>query len=326
MRRHDHNGGKRAPTACHALECREEVPAERGHSDGSGSIAMDARASRYHEVYARWQRDPQGFWGEAAQAIDWIEPPRQDLRSRRPASTAAGSSAASATPAGTRSTATCCSGRGEQAALIYDSPVTGQKQTISYADLQTKTQVLAGILKELRRQKGRPRHPLHADGAGGGDRHARLRAHRRGALGGVRRLRGERARHPHRRRQAEGHPLRELRHRGGPRRPYKPLLDEAIELATHKPEACLILQRPQVRSDARRRAAITTGTRCATRRWSGRKLGLDCVPVAATDPLYILYTSGTTGRPKGVVRDNGGHMVALKWSMQNLYGVEPGEV
>ena len=106
--------------------------------------------------------------------------------------------------------------------------------------------------------------------------------------------------------------------------PYKPLLDEAIKLAKHKPRACMILQRPQCE------APLTTGRDHDWRKvWENAvnyAKTSDCVPVAATDPLYILYTSGTTGIPKGVVRDNGGHMVALKWSMQNLYGIEPGEV
>jgi propionyl-CoA synthetase len=106
---------------------------------------------------------------------------------------------------------------------------------------------------------------------------------------------------------------------------YKPLLDEAIRLAGHKPEACLILQRPQ------EEAALVSGrdhnwARAREEAIVFARSVYDCVPVAATDPLYILYTSGTTGRPKGVVRDNGGHMVALQWSMQNLYGVDPGEV
>jgi propionyl-CoA synthetase len=106
---------------------------------------------------------------------------------------------------------------------------------------------------------------------------------------------------------------------------YKPLLDEAITIAAHKPLSCLILQRPQ---------AQATLIESRDRDWAQMRdhaliharSAFDCVPVEATDPLYILYTSGTTGRPKGVVRDNGGHMVALKWSMKNLYGVEPGEV
>jgi propionyl-CoA synthetase len=105
---------------------------------------------------------------------------------------------------------------------------------------------------------------------------------------------------------------------------YKPLLDEAITLAIDKPEACLILQRPQVE------AALVAGRDHDWAKLRDEAIVFarsvhECVPVAATDPLYILYTSGTTGRPKGVVRDNGGHMVALKWSMRNLYGVEPGE-
>ena len=106
--------------------------------------------------------------------------------------------------------------------------------------------------------------------------------------------------------------------------PYKPLLDEAINLAKHKPQACMILQRPQCE------AQLTAGRDHDWRKvWENAvnyAKTSECVPVAATDPLYILYTSGTTGIPKGVVRDNGGHMVALKWSMQNLYGIDPGEV
>ena len=106
---------------------------------------------------------------------------------------------------------------------------------------------------------------------------------------------------------------------------YKPLLDAAIDLAAAKPEACLILQRPQFEAPmVAGRDHDWAALRDKALVWA--KSAYDCVPVAATDPLYILYTSGTTGQPKGVVRDNGGHMVALKWSMKNLYGVEPGEV
>src|SRR5208337_700744 len=101
---------------------------------------------------------------------------------------------------------------------------------------------------------------------------------------------------------------------------YKPLLDAAIALSPHKPDACLILQREQAP------CALTPGRDYDLAEAEAAAAPHDCVAVAATDPLYILYTSGTTGRPKGVVRDNGGHMVALKWSMKNLYGVDPGEV
>src|SRR6201993_1438081 len=102
--------------------------------------------------------------------------------------------------------------------------------------------------------------------------------------------------------------------------PYKPLLDAAIELAQAKPTGCLILQRPMARAE------LVAGRDRDWREAMAAAIPSECVPVAATDPLYILYTSGTTGIPKGVVRDNGGHLVAVKWSMFNLYGVKPGEV
>ncbi len=101
---------------------------------------------------------------------------------------------------------------------------------------------------------------------------------------------------------------------------YKPLLDQAIELSTHKPERCIVLQRPQVT------ASLVPGRDIDWQEAVAAASAHDCVIVAATDPLYLLYTSGTTGQPKGIVRDNGGHAVALHWSMKNIYGVEPGEV
>jgi propionyl-CoA synthetase len=285
---------------------------------------MDARTSRYHEVYARWQRDPQGFWGEAAQAIDWIEPAKQvfDPDAGVYGRWFAGGVCNTCWNAVDRHV---MQGRGEQAAIIYDSPLSGQKRTLTYYRLQVETQVLAAVLRNF--------------GVGKGDRVvlympmvpeavvAMLACARIGAVHSV--VFGGFAANELATRIDDAKPKVILSASCGlePGRivKYKPLLDEAIRLAGHKPDACLILQRPQ------EEATLVPGR---DHDWAAvrdeaivfARSVYDCVPVAATDPLYILYTSGTTGRPKGVVRDNGGHMVALKWSMHNLYGVEPGEV
>jgi len=285
---------------------------------------MDVRSSRYHDVYARWQRDPVAFWGEAAADIDWFEKPKTVFDAKA-------GIYGRWFPGGVCNTCFNAvdrhvdAGRGEQAAIIYDSPLAGQKRTITYHRLLTETQVLAGMLRDLGVQKGdrvilyMPMVPEAAI--------AMLACARIGAIHSV---------------VFGGFAARELATRIDDAQPkvilsascglepgrivaYKPLLDEAIALSQHKPDACLILQRPQAQ------AAMIEGR---DRDWAKMRdhaliharSVFDCVPVEATDPLYILYTSGTTGRPKGVVRDNGGHMVALKWSMKNLYGVEPGEV
>jgi propionyl-CoA synthetase len=285
---------------------------------------MDARSSRYPEVYARWQRDPSGFWGEAAQEIDWIEPPRQvfDPNAGVYGRWFVGGVCNTCWNAVDRHV---MAGRAEQPAIIYDSPLAGEKRSITYARLQTDTQVLAALLQDFGVGKGdrvilyMPMIPEAVIGM--------LACARIGAVHSV---------------VFGGFAAKELATRIDDAKPkvilsascglepgrivaYKPLLDEAIRLAAHKPDACLILQRPQQPCEltpgrdhdwARKRDHAIVYARSV---W-------DCVPVQATDPLYILYTSGTTGRPKGVVRDNGGHMVALKWSMQYLYGVDPGEV
>jgi propionyl-CoA synthetase len=285
---------------------------------------MDTPASRYHEVYVRWQRDPEGFWESAASAIDWYERPRKIFD---PTAGVYGRWFVGGV------CNTCwngvdrhvLSGRADQAALIYDSPVTNTKQTITYAQLQENTQLLAGILKDLGVEKGdrviifMPMVPEAAI--------SMLACARIGAVHSV---------------VFGGFAANELAVRIDDAKPkvilsascgietsrivaYKPLLDKAIELATHKPDACLILQRPQCEATllcGRDHDWKSLWDRAA----AARKLTFECVPVEATDPLYILYTSGTTGKPKGIVRDNGGHMVALCWSMHHFYEVKPGEV
>jgi propionyl-CoA synthetase len=286
---------------------------------------MDAKTSRYHDVYARWLRDPEGFWGEAAAEIDWIVKPKTVFD---PNTGVYGRWF----PDGVCNTCYNAvdrhveAGRGEQAAIIYDSPVAGTKQTITYAALQTKTELLAGILK-------------HNFGVEKGDRVilympmvpeavvAMLACARLGAIHSV--VFGGFAPKELATRIDDCTPKVILSASCGIEVarvvPYKPLLDEAIKIAKHKPSACMILQRPQARAEM-----IPGRDHDWQETWDHALVFahnvLEPAPLKATDPLYILYTSGTTGIPKGVVRDNGGHMVALKWSMKNLYGIEPGEV
>jgi propionyl-CoA synthetase len=285
---------------------------------------MDARTSRYYEVYGRAERDPEGFWAEAAAAIDWYEPPKKifDPNAGVYGRWFAGGVCNTCWNAVDRHV---LSGRAEQPAIIYDSPVTGTKQTISYVDLQTKTQVLAGILKGFGVGKGDRvvfYMPMVPEAVVGMLACARIGAVHSVVFGGF-------APKELATRIEDARPKVILSASCGIEGtrviPYKPLLDQAIELSAFKPDACLILQRPQAQ------ATLVPGRDHDWKRtwdhalvWA--KSVYECVPVAATDPLYILYTSGTTGVPKGVVRDNGGHMVALEWSMKNLYGVEPGEI
>jgi propionyl-CoA synthetase len=284
---------------------------------------MDARSSRYHDVYARWQRDPEGFWGEAAKEIDWIEPPKKvfDKDAGIYGRWFAGGVVNTCYNALDRHV---LRGRNDQPALIYDSPVTNSKQTFSYGRMLSEVQLLGAMLRDFGVTKGDRviiYMPMVPEAV-----FAMLACARIGAVHSV---------------VFGGFAAKELATRiddakpkvilsascgieGARVIPYKPLLDEAIKLARHKPPTCMILQRPQCE------AALTPGRDHDWRKvWENAvnyAKTSECVPVAATDPLYILYTSGTTGIPKGVVRDNGGHMVALKWSMQYLYGVKPGEV
>jgi propionyl-CoA synthetase len=283
---------------------------------------MSSTQSRYHEVYQAWASDPEGFWREAAREIDWIKPADTifDPTAGVYGAWFAGALCNTCYNAVDRHVAT----RGDQAAIIYDSPVTDSKRTITYAELQDEVATLAAVLQDMGVRKGdrvviyMPMIPEAATGM--------LACARIGAIHSV---------------VFGGFAARELATRiddakpkailsascgieGARVIPYKPLLDEAIELAAFKPDACLIQQRPQLE------CALVSGR---DRNWReevsrAREAGrtAECVAVAATDPLYVLYTSGTTGKPKGVVRDNGGYMVALKWSMGHFYGVQPGEV
>jgi len=284
---------------------------------------MDARAkSRYPEIYARWRHDPEGFWAEAAQAIDWYEPPKAIFDAK-------------AGVYGRWFTDGVCNtcfnaidrhvaqGRGDQPAIIYDSPVTDTKRSIIYSELLTEVSALAAVLQDFGVTKGDRvilYMPMVPEAL-----YAMLACARIGAVHSV---------------VFGGFAPKELATRIDDAKPklivtascgietnrviaYKPLLDEAIKLAGHKPETVLLLQRPQLESSMISGRDHDLAQLRATALRDGKRA--DCVPLLATDPLYILYTSGTTGIPKGVVRDNGGHMVALRWSMENLYGVSPGE-
>ena len=273
----------------------------------------------YDAVYARWLNDPENFWVEAAEAVHWHKKWDRVLDDSRPPFYRwfAGGLLNSCYNALDRHVE---SGRADQPALIYDSPVAATVQTFTYRELLDQTARFAGALA--------------GQGVAKGDRViiympmvpeaivAMLACARIGAIHSV--VFGGFAAHELANRISDAHPKVIVSASCGiePGRivPYKPLLDKAIELAAVKPERCIMLQRPQ------EKASMIVGRDLD---WSEEMAAAKptvCVPVAATDPLYILYTSGTTGMPKGIVRDNGGHLVALKWSMQHIYGVEPGEV
>jgi propionyl-CoA synthetase len=284
---------------------------------------MTTPKSRYPEVYGRWQRDPEGFWDEAAQAIDWIEKPRKIFDAKagiygRWFPDAVCNTCYNAIDRHVEA------GRNDQPALIFDSPVIKTKQTFTYGRLLSEVQLLGAMLRDFGVKKGDVvilYMPMVPEAV-----FAMLACARIGAIHSV--VFGGFAAKELATRINDCKPKMILSASCGVEGtrivPYKPLLDEAIRLATHKPEACLILQRPQSE------AAMVEGRDQDWRKIWEHAVNFaktsECVPVAATDPLYILYTSGTTGIPKGVVRDNGGHMVALKWSMKNLYNVDPGEV
>jgi propionyl-CoA synthetase len=273
---------------------------------------------RFEEVYRRSLEDPEGFWAEAAAAIHWDEPWQRVLDDSR----------APFYRWFTGGRLNTChnaldrhvdAGRADQLALIYDSPVTDTVRTFTYRELRDDVARFAGALA--------------AQGVGRGDRVivympmvpeaviAMLACARLGAIHSV--VFGGFAANELASRIEDAEPKAIVSASCGiePGRivAYKPLLDAAIELAEHKPERCIVLQRPMLE------AGLVPGRDLDWDDVVSRAEPADCVSVEATDPLYILYTSGTTGQPKGIVRDNGGHAVALKWSMKHVYDVEPGE-
>ncbi|HEX9063626.1 MAG TPA: propionyl-CoA synthetase [Streptosporangiaceae bacterium] len=274
---------------------------------------------RYAQEFSRSMSDPRGFWGDAAGLIDWYERPPVVLDDSRPPFYRwfSGGTMNTCFNALDRHVA---AGRGDQPALMYDSPVTGTQRTYSYAELLGEVARFAGVLREA--------------GVGTGDRVviylpmipeaviAMLGCARIGAVHSV--VFGGFAAHELALRIDDAAPKVIVSASCGIEVSrvieYKPMLDRAIELATRKPERCVIVQRPQAR------AAMTPGLDVDWADAMAAAQPAGCVPVAATDPLYILYTSGTTAKPKGVVRDNGGHAVALAWSMRNVYDTGAGEV
>ncbi len=276
-------------------------------------------ANLYDIAFQKSIKDPDAFWGEAAKDCHWYKQWDKVLDdSKKPFYRWF--------TGGTVNTAYNCldlhvkNGRGNQAALIYDSPVTNTIKTYTYTELRDEVARFAGALAAQGVQKGdrvliyMPMIPQAAI--------AMLACARIGAIHSV---------------VFGGFAPKELATRINDAKPkvlisascgievkrvisYKPMMDEAIKLSNAKPEKCIIYQRPQAKAE------MIAGRDLDWNEVMAKAKPHDCVPVAATDPLYILYTSGTTGRPKGVVRDNGGHMVALKWSMKNIYNVDAGDV
>jgi len=273
----------------------------------------------YKKVYNSWKNDPEAFWMTAADAIDWVRKPSKALFTDR-APLYEWFSDSEVNTCYNAVDRHVLNGRGDQKAIIYDSPMTGTKYSITFSELLEKVSVLAGALTNKGISKGDRviiYMPMIPEGI-----ISMLACARIGAIHSV--VFGGFAANELAVRIDDAKPKAILAASCGlePNRivQYKPLIDQAIELASHKPTTVVVFQRAECKAE------LVDGRDHDWNVFQENAEKAPCVPVKGSHPAYILYTSGTTGAPKGVVRPTAGHLVALNWTMKNFYNVDPGEV